>query len=141
MEALSEGRTVAAKQTIESAMDAIDDAGRDDLQTVDALAELPPVFLLDAELHKHRAAFLEKHAATHGWRFGWVGKDFVASDDAGFSLHVNAADAWRCSTGIPDRYIPGVGLTTLNAHLRGERLDATVVSLTKWYQTLKGAAK
>jgi hypothetical protein len=141
LDALADGRPILAKHTIESALDTLDEARRRELQTVDALARLPPVFKIDAALHENRVAFLEKYAAINGWRFKWVEGNFLAKTDDGFALHVYATDAWRCSHGMPGDPLAGVGLTALSAHLLGQYLDVAVANLAKWYENMKGAAR
>ncbi|NKK72452.1 hypothetical protein GFM13_19100 [Rhizobium leguminosarum bv. viciae] len=138
IELQSHGEVIAAKHLSERAIDAIEDGGRAELEIIDNLANLPPVWGLDAALSAQRVPFLEKHAIAKGWRFGWIRGDFIASDEDGFALHVYRSDAWRCSTGMPDMLICGVGLTTLHAHLRGETIDQTVAALAPWYAKLKG---
>lgn len=138
-EYLGNGEPVAAAHSLEAALDQIEDGGRAELEIIDNLAGLPPVWALDAVLSAQRIPFLEKHAVTNGCRFGWVRGDFIASDDDGFALHVYRSDAWRCTSGMPDMFTCGVGLTTLHAHLRGETIDQTVAALAPWFTKLKGA--
>ncbi|MBX5220903.1 hypothetical protein HJC04_11380 [Rhizobium sp. NLR8a] len=138
-EYLANGEPIAAAHSIEAAIDGGDDAGRRELEIVDALADKPPVWKLDAALHEKRAPLLEGYAKRYGWRFGWVRDDFIASDEDGFALHVYRSDAWRCSTGMPDMLVCGVGLVTLLGHLRGEDLDMTVAALTPIF--VKGGVK
>ncbi|RFB87926.1 hypothetical protein B5K08_21855 [Rhizobium leguminosarum bv. trifolii] len=137
-EYLANGKPDAVARTIEVAIDEVEDSGRAELQIIDNLAALPPVWALDAALSAQRTPFLEKHAAANGCRFGWVRGDFIASDDSGFALHVYGSDAWRCTSGMPDMLMCGVGLTTLHAHLRGETIDQTVAALAPWFAKLKG---
>ncbi|MGO7626469.1 hypothetical protein ACC675_10960 [Rhizobium ruizarguesonis] len=139
-EFIANGEPIATiAHSIEAAIDEDEDAGRRELEIIDRLAALPPVWALDAALSAQRVPFLEKHAIAKGCRFGWIRGDFIASDEDGFALHVYRSDAWRCSTGMPDMLICGVGLTTLHAHLRGETIDNTVAALAPWHARLKGA--
>ncbi|MBX4858761.1 hypothetical protein HJA86_01960 [Rhizobium bangladeshense] len=136
-EYLANGEPTAAAHSIEAAIDEDEDAGRRELEIIDRLSGLPPVWALDAALSAQRVPFLEKHALANGCRFGWIRGDFIASDEHGFALHVYRSDAWRCTSGMPDMLVCGVGLTTLHAHLRGEPIDETVLALAPWFAKLK----
>ncbi|WP_198021208.1 hypothetical protein [Rhizobium sp. IBUN] len=140
-EYLANGETVVAAHRIgpamgriEAAMAQVEDGGREELAIIDALGELIPVFLLDAWLHEQRRGVLDKLARSLGWASSWSGEVFYASqDDTGMDLHVNASDGWRCTSGMPDMLVCGVGLTSLHAHLKCETLPETVARLTPWY--------
>ncbi|MBX5202231.1 hypothetical protein [Rhizobium sp. NZLR1] len=133
-------RIEAATDQMEAAVDQIEDGGREELAIIDALADFPPVFLIDAWLHGQRQNVLNKLAGNLGWTSAWVGEEFHATqDESGLDLHINATDGWRCTSGMSDMFVCGVGLTALHAHLKGQDLAATVARLAPWYlKTMKG---
>jgi hypothetical protein len=140
-ELLAEGAPIAAAQGIDAAVDDIEDAGRKELAIIEALTCLPPVWRIDAALNARREPVLDGYAKQHGWRSSWTPSGyFMAADENGdFNLEVSEADAWRCSSGVPDMMIGGTGLTSLLAHLRGETIDLTVKIFAA--ALLKGAAR
>ncbi|CAN7607367.1 hypothetical protein LJR245_004537 [Rhizobium leguminosarum] len=134
IELQSHGEVIAAKHLIERAIDAIEDGGRSEAEIIAEIADLPPVFAIDGWLHGRRHDVLDKFAMSLGWAAVWAGETFRASlEDGSFDLHVNAADGWRCTSGMPDVLVYGVGLTALHAHLKCENLAATVARLAPWY--------
>ena len=133
---------MAARDVIEEAIARIEDGGREEAEIIEALADYPPVFVIDLALHQRRHSFIKKLAQSMGWQITWDGEAvFVTGDDGAFELHVNPVDGWRCTSGMPDVHVTGVGLTSLHAHLKGEDLAATVARLTPWFSKIsKGGA-
>ncbi|MGR9269845.1 hypothetical protein [Rhizobium leguminosarum] len=140
IELQSHGEVIAAKHLIERAIDTIEDGGRHEAEIIADLADLPPVFAIDGWLYARRHDVLDKFAQRLGWAAVWIGETFRASrDDGAFDLHVNPSDGWRCTSGTPDVYVYGVGLTSLHAHLKCENLAATVARLAPQYlKSMKG---
>lgn len=140
IELQARGEVIAAKHLIERAIDAIEDGGRSEAEIIAEIADLPPVFAIDGWLHGRRHDVLDKFAMSLGWAAVWAGETFRGSlDDGAFDLHVNPADGWLCTSGTPDMFVYGVGLTALHAHLKCENLAATVARLAPWYlKSMKG---
>ncbi|WFR96878.1 hypothetical protein [Rhizobium tumorigenes] len=131
LEYLANGEVIAGKHAVEDAIDCIENGGRDDNAQAAGLAEMPPVYEIDAALHQRRRSFLASHAKRAGWLAQWSGETFLVADDA-TTITVHPSDVWTSSTGMPDMEVSGIGLTSLHAHLSGRDLASTVAGLADW---------
>ncbi len=132
MEALVNGECIRGKQIIEEVHSHIEEISIQELAMIRSLADYDPVWRIDEALHQRRRKFVDDFAKQEGWAVATsTGDAFEMTRDTSF-VRVDAKDNWIASSGIPDYWIPGVGLTALHAHLSGKLLPESVSLLTKW---------
>ena len=126
---LSFGRVVAARVGITETISAIENSGRADFEIGLELIDLPPLWKIDAALHRRREKALQHYLPD-----GRMGEDRIYREsnveiDREFLVHPN--DVWVASTGTPGWRIVGSGLTSLIAYLKGQSIDAVAFEMAK----------